>query len=109
MLKPSLGEGVISIECIVDGKHIPCHFGNVQYVPGMTYGLLSWGILDDCGLHIQGGNGVIKFLKPDGTVVIESAKKTGHLYYLNTVFNSPPTSDTTAALAIVPSFDLLHK
>ncbi len=109
MLKPSLGEGVISIECIIDGKQIPCHFSNVQYVPGMAYGLLSWGILDNCGLHIQGGNGVIKFLKPDGTVIIESAKKTEHLYYLNTVFNSPPTSDTTTTLAIIPSFDLLHK
>src|SRR6266478_739088 len=109
MLEPSLGEGVISIECIINGKQITCHFGHVQYVPGMTYRLLSWGVLDDRGLHVQGGNGVIKFLKPNGTVVIESAKKTGHLYYLNTVFNSPPTSDTTTTLTIIPSFNLLHK
>src|SRR5260370_14947711 len=75
----------------------------------MTYGLLSWGILDDHGLYVQGGNGVIKFLKPDGTIVIESVKKIGCLYYLNTMFNSLSTPDTTAALTMVPSFDLLHK
>src|SRR5260370_9470130 len=80
-----------------------------KYIPGMMYGLLSWGILDDRGLYMQGGNGVIKFLKPDGTIIIESVKKIGCLYYLNTVFNSPSTPDTTAALAMVPSFNLLHK
>ena len=62
MLEPSLGEGVISIECIVDGKRFLRHFGNVQYVPGMTYGLLSWGILDDQGLYVEGGDGIIRFL-----------------------------------------------
>src|SRR5260370_41015338 len=77
MLEPSLGEGVISIECIINGKQITCHFGDVQYVPGMTYRLLSWGVLDDRGLYIQGGNSVIKFLKKDGTIVIESLKKMG--------------------------------
>src|SRR5260370_11850287 len=46
-LKPSLGEGVISIECIINGKQILHHFGDVQYVPGMIDGLLSWGVLDD--------------------------------------------------------------
>ena len=104
MLEPSLGEGVISIECIIDGKQITCHFGDVQYIPGMTYGLLSWGVLDDCGLYVQGGNGVIKFLKKDGTIVIESLKKTGHLYYLNIVLNPPSTSDTTAAVVIINPF-----
>src|SRR6266478_8253881 len=109
MLEPSLGEGVISIECIINGKQITRHFGDVQYIPGMTYGLLLWGVLDDRGLYIQGGDGVIKFLKKDGTTVIDSLKKMGHLYYLNTVLNPPSTSDTTAAVAIIPSFDLLLK
>src|SRR6266850_7051126 len=109
MLEPSLGEGVISIECIVDGKQIPCHFGHVQYIPGMTYGLLSWGVLNDHGLHIQGGDGVIKFLHQDGTIIIESLKKNRRLYYLNTASNSPSTPDVTVALAIAPSFDLIHK
>ena len=77
MLEPSLGEGVISIECIINGKQVTRHFGDVQYIPGMMYALLSWGILDDHSLYSQGGNGVIKFLKPDGTIIIESVKKMG--------------------------------
>ena len=61
----------------MDGKHVLCHFGNIQYIPGMTYSLLSWGVLDDCGLYVKGGDGVIKFLHHDGSVVIEPLKKTG--------------------------------
>ena len=105
--EPSLGEGVISLNCIVNGNQVSCHFRNVQYIPGLTHGLLSHGVLDDHGLYVQGGDGMIKFTHCNSTVVIECLKKNGQLYHLNVASNLPP--DTTAAIATTPSFDLLHK
>ncbi len=50
-----------------------------------------------------------KIIHHDGTVVAESLKDTGHLYYLHTTPVSPQTPTPTAALATTTSFDLLHK
>src|SRR5258708_7873267 len=73
------------------------------------HGLLLCKALDHCGLHIKFGDGMCKIIHHDGTIVAESLKDTGCLYYLCTTPASPQTPDPTAALATTTSFDLLHK
>src|SRR6266436_8718336 len=94
---PSLGEGIISLSCLVNGAHVTHHFRNVQYIPGLTHGLLSCKALDHHRLHIKFGDGVCKIIHCDGTVVAESLKDTGHLYYLRTAPDSPQTPAPTTA------------
>ena len=112
---PSLGEGTVSLPCIVNGKSVARHVQYVQYVPGLTYGLLSAGMLDDCGLLVTMGNGKCKIVHPDGMVIAEALRVTGKLYFLNmdTDRGSPTTSVVPAppptALAVTPSFGLIHK
>ncbi len=38
---PSLGEGTVSIACLVNGKLCTCLIHGVQYVPALAYALLS--------------------------------------------------------------------
>src|SRR5258708_40237887 len=106
---PYPGEPSVTLSCLVNGVHVTCHFQNIQYIPGLTHGLLSCKALDHCRLHIKFGDGVCKIIHCDGTVVAESLKDTGHLYYLCTAPDSPQTPTPTAALATTTSFDLLHK
>ncbi len=106
---PSLGEGIISLECLVNGVHITCHFQNVQYIPGLTHGLLSCKVLDQHGLHMRIGDGMCKIIHHDSTVIAESLKDTRCLYYLSTASDSPWFAAPTAALATTTSFNLLHK
>jgi len=73
------------------------------------HGLLSCKALDHHRLHIKFGNSICKIIHHDGTIVTESLKDTGCLYYLHTTPASPQTPDPTAALATTTSFNLLHK
>ncbi len=104
-----LGEGIISLSCLVNGVQVTHHFQNVQYIPGLMHGLLSCKALDHHGLHIKFGNGMCKIIHCNGTIVAESLKDTSCLYYLCTTPASPQTPNPTAALATTTSFDLLHK
>ena len=107
----SLGEGVVSLKCIINDKCIKWQFQNVQYVPGLTNRLLSCKILDQHGLHMRIGGGVCKIVQDNGTVVAESQRNSGCLYPLRLEDSpiAPPPPSTTTAIAITPSFDLLHK
>ena len=58
---------------------------------------------------MEGGNGIIIFVHCNGTIIIESLKKTECLYFLNTMYNLPPSPKDIATIATTPSFDLLHK
>ena len=57
---PSLSEGVISLKCVVDNVCIDRRFQDVQYIPGLTNGLLLCKVLDQCGLHMKIGEGIFK-------------------------------------------------
>ena len=83
----------------MNGAQVTRRFRNVQYVPGLTHGLLSCKALNHRGLHIKFGDGMCKIIHSDGTVVAESLKDTGRLYYLRTTPVSPQTPAPTAALA----------
>ena len=110
---PSLGEGTVAITCIVDNKRVPCLIQNIQYVPGLTYGLLSCKVLNRKGLSILLEDEIARIRLKDGTVVAESLKM-GKLYFLNMDNTSPaknnnaPTINPVALIAS-PSFDLIHK
>src|SRR5258708_5765988 len=106
---PYPGEPSVTLSCLVNGVHVTCHFQNIQYIPGLTHGLLSCKALDHHRLHIRFGNGMCKIIHCDGTIVTESLKDPGHLYYLHTTPDLPQTPDPTAALTMTAPFDLLHK
>ena len=108
---PSLGEGTVSVMCVIDGKPAPCHIHNVQYIPDLTYGLLSCAVLNRRGLSANFEDGVCRIHNKQGCLIAESVKTEGPLYFLHTN-DSPATGISTnadAALAILPLFDLVHK
>ena len=75
----------------------------------MTHGLLSCRVLDSRGLFTQFGNNMCKITHADGTLVAESLEGANRLYPLRLAPSSPSSNDSVAALAMTPSFDLLHK
>ena len=95
------------LECIVNGKSVTHLVHDVQYIPALTYALLSCKALNHHGLSILLGNGTCKILHSDGSVIAESLKNTEQLYFLNMV-NTPTVSPHTDS-ASVASFNLLHK
>ncbi len=111
---PSLGEGTVSITCIVNSKPVSCHIQDVQYVPNLTYGLISCFVLNCRGLGAHFKDGVCKVHDKQGCVIAETVRD-GSLYYLNMKASPslmPHTSinaDTDTAFVILPSFDLVHK
>ena len=114
-ITPSLGEGTMSLPCIMNRKTVTQHVHNVQYVPGLTYGLLSTSVLNDHGLLVTMGNKKCTIVHPDGTVIAEALRVTGKLYFLNMNISqgSPVTSIIPVlpptALVVTLSFDLIHK
>src|SRR5258708_948136 len=76
---PSLGEGTVSITCIIDGKPTPCHIHNMQYVPDLTYGLLSCAVLNQRGLGANFEDGVCRIHNKQGSLIAESVKTDGPL------------------------------
>ena len=107
---PSLGEGTVSVACIINGTPVPRHIHGIQYVPDLTYGLLSCSVLNQRGLDVLFEDGLCRIRNKKGRLIAESLKE-GSLYFLNTK-NSPlpdPAADADAALVMPPSFDLVHK
>jgi len=89
---------------------VPHHIHSVQYVPDLTYGLLSCSVLNQRGLDVSFEDGLCRIRNKKGCLIAESLKE-GLLYFLN-MKNSPlpgPGADADAALVIPPSFDLIHK
>ena len=107
---PSLGEGTISVTCIINNQPVTHHIRDVQYVPDLTYGLLSCSVLNSQGLCVLFEDGLCKIQDKGGRLIAESLRE-GSLYFLNTKYSpilSAPTN-TDTALVIPPSFNLIHK
>src|SRR5258708_608224 len=108
---PSLGEGTVSVMCVVDGRPVPHHIHNVQYIPNLTYGLLSCTVLNQRGLGTNFKDGVCRIRNKWECLIVESVKAEGPLYFLHTK-GSPVaivSADSDTALIIPPSFDLVDK
>ena len=105
-----MGEGTVSLECLMHGKPLTCHIHSVQYVPALTYALLSCKALTCCGLTIIFKGNCCKIYHTDATLIAESSQVPNQLYFLNVIKANPSTmSDNNAALTAAPSFDLVHK
>src|SRR5258708_10843745 len=107
---PSMGEGTVSLECLVNGKSLTCLIHSVQYIPALTYTLLSCKALTHRGLTITFKGDCCKVYHVDGTLIAESSQVPNQLYFLSIAkVNSSMMTDNNAALTTAPSFDLMHK
>ena len=110
-LSPSLGIGTVELDCIVDGTPVKRVIKDVQYVPGMIYGLLAGKCLNRKGLTVTVEDGGCKVIHRSGTVIVEALPSSGRLYFLNLASDSTSTvtPSSPVALTATPSFDLVHK
>src|SRR5258708_3133878 len=105
-----MGEGTMSLECLVNGKSLTCLIHSVQYIPALTYMLLSCKALTCHGLTITFKGDCCKVYHADGTLITESSQVPNQLYFLSIAkVNSSTMTDNNAALTAAPSFDLMHK
>ncbi len=106
---PSMGEGTVSLECLVHGKPLThCLIHSIQYIPTLTYALLSCKALTHCGLTIIFKGNCCKIYHADTTLIAESSQVPNQLYSLNVIKVNPSTmTDNNAALTITPSFGLV--
>ena len=49
---PSLGEGTVTLTCIVNGSPVTRYIHDIQYVPAMAYALLSCKVLNQRKLSV---------------------------------------------------------
>ena len=107
---PSLGEGTIRWTCIVNKKCVTRFVHDVQYVLGLTYGLLSCCVLLRWGLKVVLEDDCCKVFHKDGTLIVESIPDPDCLCFLDVMneSNEPSQTDQSAFIA-APSFDLIHK
>ncbi len=107
---PSMGEGTVSLVCLIAGKPFTCLIHSIQYVPDLSYALLSCRTLTCRGLTTTfKGDGCTIYHK-DGTIITESSQMPNQLYFLNVAKGRVEMmSDNNAALTAAPSFDLAHK
>ena len=109
-LTPSLGEGIVKLTCNISGNPVVRFIHCVQYVPALTYALLSCKVLNKHGLSIVLKGGRCEILHPDRTVIAQSSGEASRLYFLDVVdtpANKPSHNDS--ALVATPSFNLVHK
>ena len=107
---PLLGEGTVSLTCIMGEKTATHTIQNIQYVPGLKYGLLSCRVLLHCGLKVVLKDNACKVFHKDGTLVAESILSTTQLFHLRTAPDDPADLAINQSTNIVgPSFDLIHK
>ncbi len=105
-----MGEGTVSLECLVHGKPLTHHTHSIQYIPALTYVLLSCKAPTCHGLTIIFKGDCCKIYHADATLIAESSQVPNQLYFLNVIKANPSTmSDNNAALTAAPSFDLVHK
>ena len=86
---PSIGEGTVRLTCIMGEKVVTWLIHNVQYVPGLKYGLLSCRALLHQGLKVVLENNACKVFHNDGTLIAESVQSTTQLFRLNTAPDNP--------------------
>ena len=97
------------MNCIVNGVTVKRTVENVQYVPGLIYGLLARKSLNQKGIRIAVEDGGCKITHRNGTILAEVLPTSGRLYFLNLASYPITPLPTTTALAATPSFDLIHK
>ena len=107
---PSLGEGTVCLSCIVNQKTEVQFIHNIQYVPGLSYSLLSCRVLLRRGLKVILEDDACKVFHKDGTLIIESIPSSTQLFFIRTAArdSAEPLTNQTANVA-TPSFDLIHK
>ena len=107
---PSIGEGTVLLTCLVGGKSLTHLIHSVQYVPTLTYALLSCRALTSHGLTIIFKGSSCRIYHNDNTLIAKSAETRRHLYFLNMTKMSRDVSlSSNAALTTMPSFNLTHK
>ena len=105
-----MGEGTMSLVCLIDGKLFTHLIHSVQYVPDLSYTLLSCCTLTHHGLTTTFKDDGCKIYHKDGVVIAESSQMPNQLYFLNVVKRRVETMpDNNAALTAAPLFDLAHK
>ena len=77
---PSISEGTISLDCIIDWKPVTHFIHSVQYVPALTYGLLSCRALTCHSLQILFEDEGCTISHRDGTIIAESMGTSNELY-----------------------------
>ncbi len=82
---PSMGEGTMSLTCLINGKPHICLIHSVQYVPALAYTLLSCRALTWCGLIVTFEGGSCKICHEDQTLIAESSETPNQLYFLSTM------------------------
>src|SRR5258708_18592745 len=103
---PSMGEGTMSLECLIDGKPLTHLIHSIQYVPALTYALLSCKALTHCGLTIIFKGDCCKIYHANGTLIAESSQVPNHLYFLTVAKGTTGTTTASnATLTLPPSFD----
>src|SRR5260370_22983457 len=107
---PSISEGTISLDCIVDQKPVTCFIHSIQYVPALTYGLLSCRALTCRSLQILFEDEGCTISHSDGTIIAESTGTSNALHFL-VIAKRDATAQLNngTALTATPSFDLTHK
>ena len=106
----SLGEGTVSLACIVNEKPITCLIHSIQYVPALTYALLSCRALTHHRLRIIFDNDSHSIHHKNGALIAKSSGVPNQLYFLNVVKKeTAPKPESDMALAATLSFDLMHK
>ncbi len=107
---PSMGEGTMSLECLMNGKSLTCLIHSIQYIPTLTYALLSCKALTCHGLTIIFNGDCCKIYHADGTLITKSSQVPSQLYFLSVARGSMSmVTGNNAALTTAPSFDLAHK
>ena len=90
-----MGEGTVSLECLIHGKPLTCLIHSVQYIPTLTYALLSCKALTWHRLTIVFKGDCCKIYHADKTLIAKA--------------NPSTVTGNNAALTVAPSFDLVHK
>ncbi len=107
---PSISEGTISLNCIIDQKPVTHFIHSIQYVPALTYGLLLCRALTHCSLQILFEDEGCTISHRDGMIIAESTGTSDELYFLDIAKRDATTQPNNGtALTAAPSFNLAHK
>ena len=70
-------EGTVELNCIVNGVTVKRTVENVQYVPGLIYGLLARKSLNQKGIRIAVEDGGCKITHRNGMILAEVLPTSG--------------------------------
>src|SRR5260370_42331379 len=100
----------MSLACLINRKPITCLIHSVQYVPALTYALLSCRPLTHHGLRVIFDDDTCHICHRNGTIITELSGLPDQLYFLKVVKSTAVTkSDNGTALTATLSFNLVHK